>query len=363
MRLTPRYKTHIFYIYPSISHTMNVCFIMYPWEEMDPENDSTLAMIHEFVKRGHGLAITTPANLTIRDSVAFGFCRCIKRKDKLSNSLKSFHKQTEFYDEMLPLAGFDVIILRSNPPLDMIMLNFLDSVKDDVFIMNDLDGIRRANNKLYTAVFENEELEIIPRTHVTKNKSYLKKIIKEGPDKMILKPLNGYGGSGVILIEKRAMKSINSLLDFYIDNKDGTTNYVILQDYIDGAEEGDVRILLLNGQPIGAMRRVPGEEDHRSNVTAGGTVKRHIITKTEKELCRRIGPKLVKDGLYFVGIDVINGKLVEVNVMSPGGITYMNKVYKTRVQEKIVDFVEDKVLQRVNAFERRQKHRKHVDEA
>ena len=286
---------------------MNVCFIMYPWEEMDPENDSTLAMIQEFAKRGHGLAITTPANLTIRDSVAFAFCRCLKRAEKISNNLKSFHGKSEFYDEMLPLAGFDVIILRSNPPLDMIMLNFLDSVKDDVFIMNDLDGIRRANNKLYTAVFEDDGNEIIPRTHVTKNKEYLKKIIKEGPERMILKPLNGFGGSGVILIEKRAMKSINSLLDFYITNKDGTSNYVILQDYIEGAEMGDVRILLLNGLPIGAMRRVPGEEDHRSNVTAGGRVEKHSLTKKEKELCRKIGPKLVKDGLYFAGIDVING--------------------------------------------------------
>jgi len=342
---------------------MNVCFIMYPWEEMDPDNDTTLALIHEFAKRGHGLAITTPANLTIRDSVAYAFSKCLKRQEKVSNSLKSFHKQANFYDEMLPLAGFDVIVLRSNPPLDMIMLNFLDSVKDDVFIMNDLDGIRRANNKLYTAVFEDEENTIIPRTHVTKNKEYLKKVIKEGPDKMILKPLNGYGGSGVILIEKSAMKSINSLLDFYIDNKDGTSNYVILQDYIKGAELGDVRILLLNGQPIGAMRRVPGEEDHRSNVSAGGSVQKHSLTKHEKELCRRIGPKLAKDGLYFVGIDVIGGKLVEVNVMSPGGITYMNKVYKTRVQEKVIDFIEDKVLERVSAFERRKKLRQHVEEA
>ncbi|WP_461303154.1 glutathione synthase [Aureisphaera sp.] len=342
---------------------MNVCFIMYPWEEMDAENDSTLALIQEFAKRGHGIAITTPANLTIRDSVAYAFCRCLKRAEKVSNNLKSFHGKAQFYDEMLPLAGFDVIILRSNPPLDMIMLNFLDSVKDDVFIMNDLDGIRRANNKLYTAVFEDENNEIIPRTHVTKNKEYLKKIIKEGPEKMILKPLNGFGGSGVILIEKRAMKSINSLLDFYITNKDGTSNYVILQDYIEGAEMGDVRILLLNGQPIGAMRRVPGEEDHRSNVTAGGRVEKHSLTKVEKELCRRIGPKLVKDGLYFVGIDVINGKLVEVNVMSPGGITYINKVYKSRVQEKIIDFIEDKVQERVIAFERRQKLRKHVSDA
>ena len=180
---------------------------------------------------------------------------------------------------------------------------------------------------------------------------------------MILKPLNGFGGSGVILIEKSAMNSISSLLDFYINNKDGSSNYVILQDYIPGADQGDVRILMLNGKAIGAMKRVPGENDHRSNVSAGGRVEKHALTKREKELCRRIGPKLVKDGLYFVGIDVINGMLVEVNVMSPGGITYMNRVYKTKVQEKVINFVEDMVIAKVSRLDRRAQLRKHVDEA
>ena len=344
---------------------MNVCFLMYPWEEMKkPEDDTSLSLIRECAKRGHGIATTTPANLTIRDSVTFAFCKVLKRADKVPPTLKAFHAKATFRDEMLPLAGFDVIILRSNPPLDTIMLNFLDSVKDDVFIMNDVDGIRRANNKLYTAVFEDEENAFIPKTHVTKNKEYLTRIIKESKEeKMILKPLNGFGGSGVILIEKSAMNSISSLLDFYINNKDGSSNYVILQDYIEGADQGDVRILLLNGKPIGAMRRIPGDDDHRSNVSAGGSIAKHTLSKQEKELCRRIGPKLVKDGLYFVGIDVINGMLVEVNVMSPGGITYMNRVYKLKLHEKVINFVEDMVLSRVTRLDRRAKLRKHVDEA
>ena len=170
---------------------------------------------------------------------------------------------------------------------------------------------------------------------------------------MILKPLNGYGGSGVILIEKSAMGNINSLLDFYISKSDGSSDYVILQEYIEGAEKGDVRILLLNGLPIGAMKRIPGEKDHRSNVTAGGRVEKHRLTPAEKLLCKKIGPKLVKDGLYFVGIDVINGKLVEVNVMSPGGITYINKVAKVKLQEKVIDALEEEVNQRNKQIERR----------
>jgi len=121
--------------------------------------------------------------------------------------------------------------------------------------------------------------------------------------------------------------------------------------------------LILNGVPIGAMRRIPGDKDHRSNVSAGGTVAKHKLTNQEKILCQKIGPRLVQDGLYFVGIDVIGGKLVEVNVMSPGGITYINKVYKVKVQEKVVDFMESKVLERNAAFQRKTDLKKMVDEA
>ena len=345
---------------------MNICFIMYPWEKIDAENDTSLALIRECVKRDHGVAMCTPSNLTIRDSVTCAFCKVVGRMDKVSSSLKSFYKKVELRDEMLPLAGFDAIFFRANPPLDPIMLNFLDSVKDDVFIINSLEGMREANNKLYTAAFGDAHSNIIPNTHVSKNKNYLIDQIRESKsDKMILKPLNGFGGSGVILIEKSAMGNINSLLDFYITNSDGTSNYVILQDYIKGADQGDIRILLLNGEPVGAMRRIPGTNDHRSNVSAGGSIAKHTLTKSEKALCKQIGPKLVNDGLYFVGIDVIGGMLVEVNVMSPGGITYMNKVYKNKVkvEERVIDFVESKVMDKVHAFDRRSRLRKTVEEA
>lgn len=345
---------------------MNVCFIMYPWEQIDAENDTSLALIKECVKRGHGVATCTPANLTIRDSVTSAFCTVVGRMEKVPSSLKAFYNKAKLREEMLPLAGFDAIFFRANPPLDPIMLNFLDSVKDDVFIVNSLQGMREANNKLYTAAFGDAHSNIIPNTHVSKNKDYLIQQIKESKsDKMIIKPLNGFGGSGVILIEKSAMSNINSLLDFYVTSGDGSSNYVILQDYIEGADEGDVRILLLNGEPVGAMKRVPGKDDHRSNVTAGGSVQKHTLTKAEKALCKQIGPKLVNDGLYFVGIDVIGGKLVEVNVMSPGGITYINKVYKPKVkiEEKVIDFLESKVLDKLQAFDRRTRLRKTVQDA
>lgn len=342
---------------------MNICFLMYPWETIKhPENDTSVSLIHECAKRGHGIAICTPANLTIRNSITQAFCTVLNRMKKVPNTLKSFHKKVTTREEMLPLAGFDAIFMRAEPPLDPLMLNFLDSVKDDVFIINSVNGLRVANNKLYTAVFEDPNNEIIPVTHVSKNKDYLIKMIEESPkDKMILKPLNGFGGSGVILIEKSAMGNINSLLDFYVNSSQGS-DYVILQEYIEGAEKGDVRILMLNGVPIGAMKRVPGEKDHRSNVSAGGSVQKHKLTAQEKKLCKKIAPRLIKDGLYFVGIDVIGGMLVEVNVMSPGGVTYINRVYKMKIQEKIIDFLESKVLEKSAAFRRVTDLKRFVDE-
>ena len=344
---------------------MNICFLMYPWETIKhPENDTSVAFIHECVKRGHGVAICTPANLTIRNSVTSAFCTVINRMEIVPANLKQFHKKAVTREEMLPLAGFDVIFMRAEPPMDPLMLNFLDSVKDDVFIMNSVEGMRVANNKLYTAVFDDPNNEIIPVTHVSKNKEYLIQTIEESEsDKMILKPLNGFGGSGVILIEKSAMGNINSLLDFYLQNAIGGSDYVILQEYIEGAEKGDVRVLLLNGKPIGAMKRIPGDKDHRSNVSAGGSIAKHTLSKAEMHLCEKIGPKLVKDGLYFVGIDIISEKLVEVNVMSPGGVTYMNKVYRIKLQEKVIDFLENEVYKMNASFDRRAKHRRTVDEA
>lgn len=323
---------------------------MYPWEKVSPKQDSTLRIIHEAVKRGHEVSITHPQNLTIRDSITLSLCKTVISKEKPSSSIPLFYKTVEFEQEMLPLSEFDVVFMRDNPPIDTLMLNFLDSIKDEVFIINALDGLREANNKIYTAAYYDPEKELIPTTHVSKNIDYLLRVIEESEDdKMILKPLDGFGGSGVIVIEKRAMLNIRSLLDFYINRESGKSNYVILQDFIEGAENGDVRVLMLNGKPIGALRRRPAEKDVRSNISAGGTVEKYKLTKKDKILCEKVGEKLVRDGIYFAGLDIISGKLVEVNVMSPGTITDINKLNKVRLQEQIISYLEQ-VVESKNKF-------------
>nr|WP_188112290.1 glutathione synthetase [Aquimarina sp. RZ0] len=320
---------------------MKICFIMYPWEEVRPSQDSTLRIIHEAVKRGHDVSITDPSNLTIRHSITLSLCKNISLGEKLTKSMTAFYKTVTFKSKMRELSEFDVIFMRDNPPLNGLVLNFLDSIKDDVFIINAIDGLREANNKIYTAAYFDPDHEIIPATYVSKNIDYLLHIIKESEnDKMIMKPLDGYGGSGVIIIERAAMQNIRSLLDFYINHGKDHSNYVILQEYVEGAEEGDVRILMLNGEPIGALRRRPIQGDVRSNISAGGAVEKYKLTKADKILCREIGKKLVRDGIYFAGLDLINGKLIEVNVMSPGTITDINRLNKVRLQEKILGYLE-----------------------
>lgn len=339
---------------------------MYPWERIDPETDTTLRLIHECVKRGHTVAISTVNKLTIRDSIASAFCDVFTKSTKCSDNIPSFYRHAKFKKTLLPLAGFDTIIMRANPPLDTFALNFLDSVKGDTFIMNDIDGLRIANNKIYTASFQDSASEFIPATHVSKNRDYLERIFDESnSDKMILKPLDGFGGRGVIVVEKNARQSFRSLLDFYIggDEHGKGSNYVILQDYVPGADQGDVRILMLNGEPIGAMKRIPAQGDVRSNIHAGGTVVKHKLTAQEKKLCRYIGPKLVRDGLYFTGIDIIGGKLIEVNVLSPGGIVRINRLNRTRLQSQVIDFVESVVHAKEMVVARKTQFRQVIEDA
>lgn len=322
---------------------MNIGFIIDEWDGLNPAKDSTLRMIHECCARGHNVGILYPYNLTIRDNITYGFVKVLKKESYALNSFASFHKKMKFNEKMMPINAFDALFLRKDPPVDSIMLNFLDSVKDEVFIVNDIDGIRKANNKLYTTTFHDPEDEFLPKTYVSKNTEYLKGIIeKSTEERMILKPLDGYGGSGVIVIEKSASKNLSSLLDFYINGKTGK-HYVIVQEYIPEAENGDVRVMMLNGEPIGAYRRVPSETDNRSNIHAGGTAQKYILTDHDLKMCRRIGKKLVQDGLYLVGLDIIAGKLIEVNVQSPGGIVNINKMSKNKIEKNIIDFVEEKV--------------------
>jgi glutathione synthase len=325
---------------------MHIGFIIHAWENIEPQKSSTLAIIKECLQRDHKVSVLYTNNLTVRNNIVHGISMTINKMEKIPDNINSFYKKVEFNRKMVALHAFDCIMIRKDPPITPIAFNFLDAIKDEVVIINDVDGIRKANNKLYTTTFHDPNNHYLPVTHVSGSKTYINKIIDEShQEKMILKPLDGSGGRGVIVLEKNARSNINSLLDFYID--ESGENYVILQEYIEGAENGDVRVLMLNGKPIGAYHRQPAEGEIRANIQAGGSAHKHTLTESQKRICKKVGSKLVADGLYFVGLDMIGDKILEVNVLNPGGITNINRLNKVKLQKDVVDFLEEKVDEKV----------------
>lgn len=324
---------------------MNIGFITAAWQNITPATNSTLRIIKECIERGHRVSILHPDNLLVRNNVTYGYVRRVEPMQKVPENITQFYRKVTFTEQMLPLHGFDCMMFRKDPPIDPVVFNFLDSIKNQTVIVNDVDGIRKANNKLYTTTFNDPNNTFLPITHVSKNKEDIRKLIDEMPgDKVILKPLNASGGHGVIVLEKKAEQSISSILDFYIHSHE--KSYVIVQEYIEGAEEGDVRVLMLNGKFIGAYNRKPPEGDLRANIQIGGTAHKYKMTESQMAICRKIGPKLAADGLDFVGVDMIGDKILEVNVLNPGGITNINKLNKVKLHKKVVDFLEEKVQEK-----------------
>ena len=321
---------------------MHIGFIIANWDMIEPVDSSTLTVIRECMLRGHKVSILYTDNLTVRNNVVHGFIETIDPMDKIADNITTFYKKVTFQKKITALHAFDCMMIRKDPPINPLVLNFLDAIKDEVVMINDVDGIRKANNKLYTTTFHDPHNTYLPVTHVSGSKKFINKIIDESEqEKMILKPLDGSGGRGVIVLEKNARSNINSLLDFYID--DTGDNYVILQEYIEGAEEGDVRVLMLNGKFIGAYNRKPAMGEIRANIQAGGAAHKYTMTESQKRVCKKVGAKLVADGLFFVGLDMIGDKILEVNVLNPGGITNINRLEKVKLQKQVVDFLEEKV--------------------
>jgi glutathione synthase len=325
---------------------VNVAFIIESWGNIEPLKSTTLIIIKECIKRGHKVSILYTHDLTVRDNIVHGFAKTLNISGKIPDSTTSFYKKCSFDIKLRALQAFDCIMIRKDPPISPIVFNFLDSVKGETVIVNDVDGIRKANNKLYTTSFHDPTNIYLPKTYVSGSKKYIKRVIEESKDKkMILKPLDGSGGRGVIVLEKDAKSNINSLLDFYID--ESGENYVILQEYIEGAQDGDVRVMMLNGKAIGAYHRKPAEGEHRANIQTGGSAHKYILTDSQKKICTKVGKKLLADGIYFAGLDMIGDKILEVNVLNPGGITNINRLSKVKLHQNVVDFLEEKVHEKV----------------
>ncbi len=324
---------------------MKIAFLMDPLETIDPLNETTSHLMYECNERGHTVYFLEPHDVYIRKEEVVARMRNITVSPGLSmkrywRTLIRCLKKDELIFESL--CDLDALFLRKNPPLNYRVLEFLQPVSGRVFMINSILGQIVGNSKLYTLNFPH----IIPETHVSRDPFRLKKLIDEFGGAMVIKPLARFGGEGVIKVSDRDRENLNSLIHYYVQayREYPLREPIMVQEYLEAVKEaGDVRILLLNGEILGAMRRIPRKGDFRTNVHAGATVQKHRVTPREKEICRVIKEKLIQDGLYFVGIDVIAGKLVEINCVSPGGIPRINRLDHVRLEGRVIDFIEKRV--------------------
>ena len=314
---------------------LKVGVIMDPIDKIDVDKDTTFVLMLEAQKRGHELYYMELADLFIRSGVPAGRFRRVS----VARAVPHYRFGKE---DTQPLDWFDVVLMRKDPPFDLkfFFVTHLLSLVDKTrcLVVNDPLGLREANEKLFALNFP----EVIPPTLVTSDMIRLKRFMGELGGEMIIKPLDGCGGSGVFYLHHKD-RNTNALLEAATNN--GRT-YIMAQRYLPEIRKGDKRIIVLNGEPLGAVLRVPREDEHRGNIHVGGKCVKAEITARDREICRVLAPSLQGLGLYFVGLDVIGDYLTEVNVTSPTGIQEINALDGVQLETRIVDAIEKKASER-----------------
>ena len=306
---------------------MKFLFLMDPLETVNVLKDTSFIFMHGAHERGIEVYYLPIGGITLKNAeLFFNVTRVTPQK---------VEGQPFLIHEELTLAQADVsaVFIRTEPPFDSdyIMHTWmLDLLPDSIPVFNKPSGVRDVNEKVWTAQFS----DLVPRTVITRNEAMFKDFLKE-EGLIIAKPTDGFGGAGVF---KVSQDGDNRSVIFEILSENGKKD-VILQEYIPEAEKGDKRILLLNGDILGAVLRVHGKDDHRNNFFAGGTAQACDITTRDREICKKLKPYLIEKGLMFVGIDIIGDKLIEVNVTSPTCLQEMNRLYDLKLEDKVIDFV------------------------
>jgi glutathione synthase len=334
---------------------MRIAYVMDRLDSIDPLMETTSHLMYECNQRGHTVFFLEPHDLYIRRNEVVARMRNITVPRDLSmkqywrSLIRCLKKDDLIFESVVEM---DAIFLRKNPPLIYQSLEYLDPVSDRVFMINSTRGQIIANSKLYILNFP----DIIPETHVSRDPVRLKKIIDDFGGAMVVKPLRRYGGEGVIKVSVKDRENLNSLIHYYVAAYKAYPERepIMVQEYLHGvSSDGDVRILLLNGEIIGAMGRKAQEGEFRTNIHAGATAYKHVVTPQERKICKILKPKLMADGLYFVGIDIIEDRLVEINVLSPGGIPRINRLDKVKLEVPVIDFIEKKVREMKQQASRR----------
>jgi len=305
-------------------------FLMAPLDSILPDRDTTFVFMLEAERRGHEVFHFTTSDMYARNGELFAALR----PARVMRDTPHYRLGEPFEAD---LKSLDAVFFRSDPPVTMDYLYqtyLLDLITGDVFVTNNPSGVRDANEKLFALNFP----ELMPEHLVTGEMGRIKRFIKDVGGGVVVKPLDRMGGEGVFVIENGDMNT-NALLE--VSTGHGTRK-VIAQRYVPEVRRGDKRILLLDGEFLGATARIPQDDEHRANIHAGADTIRCELTGRDREIIGKVGPKLREMGLHFVGLDVLGDWLTEVNVTSPTGIQEINRLYGVNLEAEVIDFVERK---------------------
>ncbi len=315
-----------------MTHNLKIAFLMDPLEKLDLKGDTTFALALEAQKRKHTINFFEPNDLILNSNSVFAnVCKLELYSTKNSNQFKYHTKKIR------PLTDYDVVMMRQDPPFNLAYItatHILEKLPSKTLVVNNPYEVRNAPEKIFVTNFAH----LMPKTIITRNKEVIENFRNEFND-IIVKPLYGNGGQGVFHILKND-ENFNSILEtFFAQNNEP----LIVQEYLKDVRKGDKRIILLNGEVVGAINRIPKKGESRSNMHVGGEPQKTELTKRDLFICKEISMSLKKRGLYFVGIDIIGDYITEINVTSPTGIREIKTHSSIIIEEMFWDFIESKL--------------------
>jgi len=287
---------------------LKIAVQMDPIESINPVGDSSFAMMLEAQARGHEVFYYVPTTMALENNVVSANVYPIKVVDDTENWFELGE------GSIIDLATLDVILLRQDPPFDMNYItttHLLERLHPETLVVNAPDPVRNAPEKILVTEFP----ELMPPTLVTRDRSRISAFREEHGD-IIVKPLFGNGGAGVFLLRENDQNLV-SLLEMF---EDAFPEPFMIQRYLPDVRKGDKRIIIIDGEPVAGLNRIPAEGEARSNMHVGGRPELIGLTERELEICAKIAPALKERDFIFVGIDVIGDYITEINVTSPTGI-------------------------------------------
>jgi glutathione synthase len=309
---------------------LNVAVQMDPIERINIRGDSTFALLLEAQHRAYALSYYTPDRLALADGKVSAAVRPLVVRDTAGDHF------TLGEPRVTDLSAFDVVLLRQDPPFDLAYIStthMLERIHPKTLVVNDPAHVRNAPEKVFVTEFP----ELMPPTLITRDLDAIKGFRAEHGD-IVMKPLYGKGGEAVFRLAREDL-NFGSLYDLFATM---LREPWVVQKFLPAVKDGDKRIILVDGEFAGAVNRVPAPDDLRSNMVRGGVPKATDLTAREREICARLGPALRERGLLFVGIDVIDGFLTEINVTSPTGIRAIKNLGGPDVASLIWDKIEEK---------------------